>query len=70
LKKFNMPKPIKFRAILPRVRIVNRCIICRKVIPWGYSICSVCSGRNRFPRVRTNHIYYLVFQKKEKENEL
>ncbi len=42
-----MPKQLKFRASLPKVRIVNRCIMCGKSIPMGYAICSSCNAKRQ-----------------------
>lgn len=33
---------------LPRIKIVNRCILCGTVIPAGSSICSRCARRGLF----------------------
>ncbi|HUS49341.1 MAG TPA: hypothetical protein VMZ91_04205 [Candidatus Paceibacterota bacterium] len=41
-----MAKPIKFKAINPRFKIVNRCIYCGKVINTGF-ICSSCKTRKK-----------------------
>lgn len=35
-----MAPPIKFRAKFPKIKIVNRCIICGKVLPRGSIMCS------------------------------
>jgi len=43
-----MARPIKFRPIaLPRVKIVNRCMLCGRVIPSSQVICSSCSAQVR-----------------------
>lgn len=43
-----MGKPIKFRAINPRIRIVNRCIVCGRVTSQDRIICIDCAhGTNR-----------------------
>jgi rRNA maturation endonuclease Nob1 len=46
-----MAKPIKFR-FKKEFKIMNRCIICGRIVSSNKIICDVCSGRNRFPRVR------------------
>ncbi len=28
-----MPAPRKFKALFPRIKIVNRCVLCGKIIP-------------------------------------
>ena len=35
----------KFRIANSRLRIVNRCIMCNKVIPMGRAICSICNAK-------------------------
>ena len=45
----------KFRIInlrTPQRRLPNRCLLCRRIIGEGRTICDYCSGRNRFPKVR------------------
>lgn len=46
-----MAKPMKFKT-KKEFRIVNRCIICGRVVSSGKIICDTCSGKNKFPRVR------------------
>ena len=36
-----MGRPIRFRT-KKEFRIVNRCIMCGRIIPMGYAICSSC----------------------------
>jgi len=37
-----MAKPKKFKIAVPKIKIVNRCVICGVVIPPGEIICSTC----------------------------
>lgn len=46
-----MAKPIKFR-VKRKFKLVNRCIMCGKVIPMDYAICSSCNKkRNLYKQV-------------------
>ena len=40
-----MAKKIIVPAKSQRIRIVNRCIMCGKVIPVGNAICSTCNNK-------------------------
>jgi predicted nucleic acid-binding Zn ribbon protein len=42
-----MAKPIKFRARNPRFRIVNKCIMCGKIISMGQAICNSCNLKRK-----------------------
>lgn len=37
-----MAKPIKFR-LKRQFQIVNRCIMCGRIIPQGFAICATCN---------------------------
>lgn len=39
-----MARPIKFRT-KKVFRVVNRCIMCGKIIPMGYAICNTCNNK-------------------------
>jgi len=41
-----MAKPIKFR-IKKELKIVNRCIMCGRIIPSGHAICSSCNQKRQ-----------------------
>lgn len=40
-----MAKPIKFQAKIPRFKIVNKCVICGRVIPSDKYICGSCKRK-------------------------
>ena len=40
-----MPRPRKFRIAIPKIRIVNRCVICGEIIPQGRILCNRCARK-------------------------
>lgn len=42
-----MAKPIKFKAKFPKIKLVNKCVYCGKIIQYGF-ICSSCERKNKF----------------------
>lgn len=41
----------KFRIPTEKIKFVNRCIMCGRIIPSGYSICATCN-RKRIKNLR------------------
>ena len=41
-----MGRPIRFRT-KKEFRVVNRCIMCGRIIPMGYAICSSCDRKRK-----------------------
>lgn len=41
-----MARPIKFKT-KKEFKIVNRCIMCGKIIPMGYAICDSCERKRK-----------------------
>ena len=52
-----MAKPIRFKT-KKEFKIVNRCIMCGKIIPLGYAICSTCNQKRQLRRIKNDSIKY------------
>ena len=45
---------IKYRIPSQRIKFVNRCILCGRIIPIGTAICSSCSNKNILGKEKIN----------------